>query len=121
MGGRGAQHCWAGLGVLINKCQQRGKQHSGCLLTVFLQLGGMGVDLGGEILYLGSYKLITPNPPFSAPQWGRDGMDWLGALWMTFELLCSIFRTLSIIAVAYLVSLLDTLGALISTCKNTFG
>jgi hypothetical protein len=78
MGGRGAQHYWAGLGALINKCQHCGKHHSGCLLTVFLQLGGMGADLGGEILYLGSPKLITPNPPFSAPQWGRIGSGLFG-------------------------------------------
>jgi hypothetical protein len=84
MGGRGAQHYWAGLGALANKCQHREKQHFGCLLTVFLQLGGMGADWGGEILNLGSLNLITPNPPFSACERGRDGMDWLGAVWMTF-------------------------------------
>jgi hypothetical protein len=85
MGGRGAQHCWAGLGALTNKCQHREKQHFGCLLAVFWQLGGMGADLGGEILYLARFELITPNPPFSAPQWGRDGMDWLGGVWMSFK------------------------------------
>jgi hypothetical protein len=114
MGGLGAQHYWAGLGALINKCQQRGKQHSGCLLTVFLQLGGMGADLGREILYLGSPKLITPNPPFSAPQWERDGMDWLGALWMTFQLLCSIISTSSKIAFG---SSFSSLGAIFSRKK----
>jgi hypothetical protein len=107
MGGRGAQHYWAGLGALINKCQQRGKQHSGCLLTVFWQLGGMGADLGGKILYLGIPNLVTPIPPFSAPQWGRDGMDWLGAHWMTFQLFCSIFSTSSEIGIGCSFSLLQ--------------
>jgi hypothetical protein len=118
IGGRGAQHYWAGLGALINKCQQRGKQHCGCRITVFWQLGGMGADSGGEILYLGSPNLITPNAAFSAPQWGRDGMDWLGALWMTFQLLCSIISTSSKIAFGCSFSSLGLLGAIFSR-KNT--
>jgi hypothetical protein len=120
MGGRAAQHYWAGLGALLNKRQHCGKQPSGCRIAVFLQLGGMGADSSGEILYLGRLKLITPNPPFSAPQWGRDGMDWLGAVWMTFELLCSIIRTLSKTTVGCSFSLLGSLGAVICTYKNIF-
>jgi hypothetical protein len=121
MGGRGVQHYWAGLGALINKCQQRGKQHFGCLLAVFLQLGGMGADLGREILYLGSPNLITSNAAFSACKRGRDGMDWLGAVWMTFQLLCSIISTSSTIAVGGSFSLLGPLGTVFSLAKVYLG
>jgi hypothetical protein len=53
------------------------------LLTVFCILGGLGCGLGRENLYLGIFELIILYAPFSACERGRDGMDWLGQLWMT--------------------------------------
>ena len=96
MGGRGSEHCFA-------------------------HLGGLGADLGGQKIYLGRYDIITSYAPLSACEWGRDGMDWVGSLWMTSSIIRSIIRTLSTMAVGCSFSLLGPLGALFFTYKNTFG
>ncbi len=77
----------------------------------FAHLGGMGADLGGEKINLGSYDIITPYGPFSACERGRDGMDWLGSLWMTL----SINRMSLVLAVGCSFSLLCALGAVFCT------
>ncbi len=41
---------------------------------------------GGEKIYLGSGGLIIITTSICAPERGRDGMDWVGVVWMT----CSI-------------------------------
>ena len=41
---------------------------------------------GGEKVYLGRGELIIIITSICAPQRGRDGMDWVGVVWMT----CSI-------------------------------
>jgi hypothetical protein len=78
----------AGLGAHVNKCQQHGntviddpEMPEHC----FGLLGGLGAEFGRENLYLGSYYLITPYAPFSTCEWGRDGMDCIGEVWMTFS------------------------------------
>ena len=70
-----------------------GNSLPGCLLTVSRLWVGLGVDLGGQKIYLGRYDIITSCPPFSAFKRGQDGMDWDGVLWM----MCSINRTSSLL------------------------
>src|SRR6266567_1445946 len=86
----------------------------GCLLTVSMCRGAI---LGGEKMYLGRYNVITPYPPFSACQWGRDGMDCIRGLWMT----CAINKFSSIIAIGHSFSLLCSLGMAFYTYKNPYG
>jgi hypothetical protein len=73
--------------------------------------------LGGEILHMGNYYLITPYPPFSACEWGRDGMDCIGWVWMT----SSIISTSSIMALRCSFSLWGTLSSIFCLVKVCLG
>ena len=56
----------------------------GCTLAVGQVRGWFGV--GKKYVYLGSRGLIIIITSICAPEWGQDGMDWVGVVWM----MCSI-------------------------------